>query len=180
MLKTQGLKSKTWKLYRVVLMLTSVLAIGSGIAVPVYAQSDEPKVTMHQLTVEVEHESGKDITVAVGQAGEVEEFVFSLAQAKDAEFVASRLSDLEPPVLEAVQGALLRINRSEVLVNSERVDEIEVEWVTETCNDTNADCESIIKRTQLESSQLSASEPSATRPSVPKPSAQSSTAKSSY
>ena len=197
MLNKKLCKSKTSLSHQLGLMLTCIMAYGLVFAATADTQtkaqtkaqtapqSDTPQITMHQLTVEVEHESGKDITVAVGQAGEVEKFVFSLAQAQDAEFVASRLSDLEPPVLEAVQGALLRINRSEVLVNSKRVDEIEVEWVTETCNDTNADCESIIKRTQLESSQLSASEPSATKPSVPKPSvpkpsAQSSTAKSSY
>jgi hypothetical protein len=105
---------------------------------------NEPAVIMHTLTVEVEHESGKDITVHVGQAGEINEFVFTLEQAIEPQFIESELSELEPAVLEAVKGALLRINRSEVLVNSKRVDEVAVEWVTELCNDTNADCESII------------------------------------
>lgn len=165
MLNKKLCKSKTSLSHQLGLMLTCIMAYGLVFAATADTQtqtkaqtaqqSGTPQITMHQLTVEVEHESGKDVTVAVGQAGEVEKFVFSLAQAKDAEFVASRLSDLEPPVLEAVQGALLRINRSEVLTNSERVDEIEVEWVTETCNDTNADCESIIKRTQQLSSERS-------------------------
>lgn len=176
MLKTQLFNSKTFPWHQVVMMLTSIMASGLVFAASADTQtktqtvlkSDTPQITMHQLTVEVEHESGNDVTVAVGQAREVEKFVFSLAQAQDPEFVASQLSDLEPPVLEAVQGALLRINRSEVLTNSERVDEIEVEWVTETCNDTNADCESIIKRTQQLSSERSL---------TPNP---SSAAKSSY
>ncbi|HAQ49375.1 MAG TPA: hypothetical protein DCR37_10065 [Glaciecola sp.] len=108
----------------------------------------EPKIIMHTLTVNVEHESGKDITVHVGQAGEINEFVFTLEQAKDAKFIETQLADLEPAVLEAIKGALLRIHRSEVLVNSDRVDEVEVQWVNELCNDTNADCESIIQVTK--------------------------------
>ena len=108
----------------------------------------EPKIIMHTLTVNVEHESGKDITLHVGQAGEINEFVFTLEQAKDAKFIETQLADLEPAVLEAITGALLRIHRSEVLVNSDRVDEVEVEWVNELCNDTNADCESIIQVTK--------------------------------
>ena len=103
---------------------------------------------MHTLTVNVEHESGKDITVHVGQAGEINEFVFTLEQAKDAKFIETQLADLEPAVLEAIKGALLRIHRSEVLVNSDRVDEVEVQWVNELRNDTNADCESIIQVTK--------------------------------
>lgn len=144
MLIVHLLKAKTRTSNILASVLTSTIVIGCIFLNTVYAQVTE--LTMHQLTVEVEHESGEEVTIEVGRAGETEIFVFSLAQAKDSQFVANQLSDLEPPVLEAVLGALLRINRSEVLVNSERVDEVEVEWVTETCNDTNADCESIIQR----------------------------------
>lgn len=135
---------KTVRTFSALRSVLCVLLMGGILSFEVLAQ-EQSHTTMNKLTVEVEHESGKDIQVQVGQAGELTEYVFTLAQIQDPQFIESQLADLEPAVLEAVKGALLRINRSEVLANSDSINEVDVEWVTESCNDTNADCEVIIK-----------------------------------
>lgn len=134
------LTQKTVSAYSVLKSVFCVLMMGGILSTPALAQ-DESNVIMHTLTVEVEHESGKDIKVQVSQAGEVNVYQFSVAQSQDPQFVESQLTDLDPAVFEAVKGALLRINRSEVLANSDSVNEVDVEWVTETCNDTDVGCE---------------------------------------
>ena len=120
------------------MLLITFIVIG-GMS-QVKAQND-PQPIMNTLKVAVEHESGQDIHVKVEQAGETEVFVFTLEQANDAEYVDEQLMGLEPNVLEAVKGALIRINRSEILTSSDKVKDGEVQWVDELCNDINADCE---------------------------------------